>query len=408
MQHGRRNLSSTENLNEVESLDKSQTALGTKQHSFRSRPATSGMEVREGAVTIEVSETRHGASEGSGDGVFYNPVQELNRDITVGVLNAVSDECDSYLDAMCASGIRAVRAANAGYSVAGCDVDPAAVELARENLERNDLPGEIHHRNVNAYMHETHHDVVDLDPFGTPIPFVDAAFRSARKYVCVTATDTAPLCGAHFESGVRSYGAVPRNTEFHPEMGLRVLLSALVRTAARYDLAARPVLSHVSSHYVRTYLRLERGAQAADRLLEQLGYIDHCQKCLWREHERTLVADPTTACPECDQSTWTAGPVWLGPAHDTEFVETVAGSIPDDAGTTDKARDLLASIAAELETPTHYDQHRLYGRWGEPNVAMDAFLDSLRDSGYDASRTHYGGTTFKTTAGVGEIYDVFH
>ncbi len=366
------------------------------------------MEVREGDVTIEVSETRHGASEGSGEGVFYNPVQELNRDITVGVLRAVADECDSYLDAMTASGIRAVRAASAGYSATGCDVDPEAVDLARANLERNDLAGEIHRRNVNAYMHETRHDVVDLDPFGTPIPFVDAAFRSARKYLCVTATDTAPLCGAHFESGVRSYGAVPRNTEFHAEMGLRVLLSALVRTAARYDVAATPVLSHVSSHYVRTYLRLERGARAADRRLEGLGYIDHCQRCLWRDHEATLIADPTTECPECGQSTWTAGPVWLGAAHDPTFVESVATAIPETAGAAEKARDLLSTVAGELETPTHYDQHRLYGRWGEPNVAMDEFLEALRDAGHEASRTHYGGTTFKTDADVAEIYDAVH
>jgi tRNA (guanine26-N2/guanine27-N2)-dimethyltransferase len=366
------------------------------------------MEVREGAVTVEVPEKRHGASEGSGDGVFYNPVQELNRDITVGVLRAVESECESYLDAMTASGIRAVRAAAAGYSVAGCDVDSEAVDLARTNLERNGLDGEIHHRDVNAHMHETHHDVVDLDPFGTPIPFVDAAFQSARRYVCVTATDTAPLCGAHFESGVRSYGAVPRNTEFHPEMGLRVLLSALVRTAARYDIAATPVLSHVSSHYVRTYLRLDGGAQAADRRIEELGYIDHCQRCLWRDHEPTLVADPTDTCPECGQSTWTAGPVWLGAAHDPAFVEDVARAVPDDAGTVEKARDLLDSIAAELDRPTHYDQHRLYKRWGEPNVAMDDFLATLRDAGHEASRTHYGGTTFKTDAGVGAIHDALH
>ncbi|TKR25448.1 tRNA (guanine(26)-N(2))-dimethyltransferase [Natronomonas salsuginis] len=363
------------------------------------------MEVREGAVTIEVPEARHGASEGSGDGVFYNPVQELNRDITEAVLRTVADDCETYLDAMTASGIRAVRAADAGYAVTGCDIDSDAVDLARSNLERNGLAGEIHHRNVNAHMHEHRHDVVDLDPFGTPIPFADAAFRSGREYVCVTATDTAPLCGAHFESGVRSYAAVPRNTEFHAEMGLRVLLSALVRTAARYDIAATPVLSHVSSHYVRTYLRVDGGARAADARIGDLGYVDHCQRCLWREAERTLIADPTTTCPNCGQSTWTAGPVWLGPAHNAAFVERVAANVTESFGTAAKARDLLATIAGELDEPTHYDQHRLYKRWGEPNIAMDDFLDLLREAGFETSRTHYGGTTFKTDADVTEIAD---
>jgi tRNA (guanine26-N2/guanine27-N2)-dimethyltransferase len=361
------------------------------------------MEVREGGVTIAVPEERHGASEGAGPGVFYNPVQELNRDITVGVLRRVADECDSYLDAMTASGIRAVRAADVGYEATGCDIDEDAVELARQNLERNGLAGDIVHRNVNAHMHEARHDVVDLDPFGTPIPFADAAFRSGREYVCVTATDTAPLCGAHFESGVRSYGAVPRNTEFHPEMGLRVLLSALIRTAARYDVAARPVLSHVSSHYVRTYLDLEHRATAADDLLERLGYVDHCQRCLWRETEATLIADPTETCPNCGQSTWTAGPIWLGAAHDASFVAGVSDAIPESFGTAEAATDLLSTIAGELHEPTHYDQHKLYKRWNEPSIAMDGFLDALRTAGFDASRTHYGGTTFKTDADVAAI-----
>ena len=34
---------------------------------------------------------------------------------------------------------------------------------------------------------------------------------------------------------------------------------------------------------------------------------------------------------------------------------------------------------------------------------MDDFLADLRDAGYEASRAHYGGTTFKTDASVGEI-----
>jgi tRNA (guanine26-N2/guanine27-N2)-dimethyltransferase len=34
---------------------------------------------------------------------------------------------------------------------------------------------------------------------------------------------------------------------------------------------------------------------------------------------------------------------------------------------------------------------------------MEEFLGALRAAGYAASRTHYGGTTFKTDADVTEI-----
>lgn len=368
---------------------------------------TKGMYVREGDVELEVPERREGASEGSGEAVFYNPHQELNRDVTVATLTAYRDRnphAQTYLDAMTASGIRGVRAATAGYDVTCVDVDPDAVALARRNFTHNDLSGNVVQRDANALMHESAFDVIDLDPFGTPIPFADAALSNARNLVCVTATDTAPLCGAHFDSGVRTYSTVPRNTEYHREMGLRVLLSAMIRTAARYDVAATPVLSHVSRHYVRTYLELDRGATAANDLIDRLGYVHHCQDCLARSSERELIAHPPETCPVCEsQRVVTAGPIWLGAIAEPEFVRGVRETLDEQMGEYKRARRLLATVADELDTPTHYDQHRLCEEWGRPASAMDDFLDALRTAGFEASRAHYAGTAFKTDASVEAI-----
>ncbi|PSP89564.1 tRNA (guanine(10)-N(2))-dimethyltransferase [Halobacteriales archaeon QS_4_69_34] len=377
------------------------------------------MRVREGGIEIEVPEQ---PDAGVGDAVFFNPAQELNRDLTVAVLRAhrerdrrsdgrehgrsdgrESRRSRTYLDATAATGIRGVRAASEGWEVTCCDRDPEAVALCRRNLDRNEVAGAVEHRDANALMSESRFGVVDLDPFGTPIPFADAAVRSARGLLCVTATDTAPLCGAHFASGVRKYGAVPRNTEYHAEMGLRVLLSALVRTAARHDVAARPALSHATSHYVRTYLALTRRASDADDALRELGYLHHCPACLHREHERGLIAHPPAACPNCGEGVQTAGPIWLGATCDRGFVAAVRERVTDELGTAERARALLDRLGGELDTPTHYDQHRLCKLWGRSASAMDEFLGRLREAGFPASRTHYGGTTFKTTAGVAAI-----
>ena len=366
------------------------------------------MELTEGGLTIEVEQPRDGTSEGSGDGVFFNPTMELNRDITVAVLRAYQEReprVSTYLDAMAASGIRGVRAANEGYDVTCCDIDSEAVDLARENLARNDLDGTAVERNVNALLHESMFDVVDLDPFGTPIPFVDAAFANTRNLVCVTATDTAPLCGAHKQSGIRKYSTVPQNTDYHPEMGLRTLLSALIRTAARYDVAAQPICSHVSRHYARTYLELDHRATAADSLLEKLGFVHHCEDCLARRHEfgHHPQSVPET-CPACGSNRLlTAGPLWLGPVAEREFVSSVRRQLSAEMGTASRADRLLSTIETELDTPTHYDQHRLCKQWGVPANAMDEFIADLTDAGYKASQAHYSGTAFKTDATIEEI-----
>ncbi|WP_135829622.1 tRNA (guanine(26)-N(2))-dimethyltransferase [Halorussus halobius] len=362
------------------------------------------MRVSEGEVELEVPEQD---GEGVGDEVFFNPVQELNRDLTVATLRAYRDReprAETYLDAMAASGIRGVRAAAEGWDVTLADVDEAAVDLCRRNLERNGLDAEVAHRDANAVLHESVFDVVDVDPFGTPMPFADAAFANTRDLVCVTATDTAPLCGAHFHSGVRKYSAVPRNTDYHAEMGVRILVSALARTAARYDVGVRPVLTHATNHYVRTYLELDHGASDANAAIEELGHVSHCEDCLYREADEGLIADPLDACPECgSERVLVAGPLWLGPTHDAEFVAAVREQVDDAMGTATRARRLLDDLEAELHEPTHYDQHRLCKEWSRAASGMEEFLDGLRDAGFAASRTHYGGTTFKTTADVSEI-----
>ncbi|ELZ04112.1 tRNA (guanine(26)-N(2))-dimethyltransferase [Natrialba aegyptia] len=364
------------------------------------------MRVTEGELELEVPGEQ---TDGIEESVFYNPRQELNRDLTIATLRAYrerEDRAETYLDAMTASGIRGVRAAADGWDATCCDVNEDAVELARANLARNDCESRatVEHRNVNALMHEQVFDVIDLDPYGTPMPFADAAFANCRDLVCITATDTAPLCGAHFNSGVRSYSAVPRNTDYHAEMGVRILLSALARSAARFDVGVEPILTHATSHYVRTYLELEHKATAADAAIDTLGHISHCEDCLYREHEFGLHADPIEECPHCGGNRMlTAGPVWLGSIRDAAFVAAVRDEIPDAFGTAEKARDLCTTLETELDEPTHYDQHKLCRNWGLPANAMDEFLADLRDAGYAASRAHYGGTTFKTDASVGEI-----
>ncbi|CDK40847.1 tRNA (guanine(26)-N(2))-dimethyltransferase (Fragment) [Halorubrum sp. AJ67] len=187
-------------------------------------------------------------------------------------------------------------------------------------------------------------------------------------------------------------------------MGLRTLVSALVRTAARYDKAARPIVSHVSRHYARTYLELESGARAADDCLEALGHVDHCEDCLWRSATHGRIADPVDACPECGSNrVLTAGPIWLGPVADPDFARAVRREVTDDMGEAKRARKLLGTVARELDTPTHYDQHRLYKQWGEPAIGMDEFVERLRGAGHEASRAHYRGTAVKSTASIPQM-----
>ena len=134
------------------------------------------------------------------------------------------------------------------------DRDSQGTDLIRYNANHANLPVEIVERDANALLSERSFDAVDLDPFGTPAMYVDAAVRGSRRFLFITATDTAPLCGAHLKAGKRRYFAQPMNTEYHGEVGLRILLGFVVRETVKYDRGIEPLFCFAREHFVRLHL----------------------------------------------------------------------------------------------------------------------------------------------------------
>lgn len=363
------------------------------------------METREGGRAFVVPD--------ADDRAFFNPAMELNRDVTVAVLRAartglVGGETPTYLDAMAGAGVRGVRAALAGYAVTCCDRSEPALAYAAENLDRHGIDATVVHDDARRLLLDRRFDVVDLDPFGSPMPYADAAVVGTDRLLCVTATDTAPLCGAHLPAGIRRYASVPATTVDHPEIGLRTLIGALARTAARYDVAVEPVLSHTTRHYHRTYLALEERATSADAALEAVGFIEHCGTCRWRDTVAGLAPPLRARCPACDAELVRIGPLWLGPYRDAAFTRSVAAAVDASMGAATPATRLLERLADEAELVGHHDHHALCDRWDVPAGPIDDVLGGLRDRGHAASRTHFAGTTFKTDAPMDAVEAVVH
>lgn len=333
---------------------------------------------------------------GSGP-VFYNSRMELNRDSTVLLLSVLRPE--GYLDAMGASGVRGLRVANeTGIPVTINDWSQRAVDLIRQNVETLGLTAEVVHGDANALMSERKFETVDLDPFGTPAPFVDSAARSAGKYLFVTATDTAPLCGAHLKAGMRRYFARPRNTEYHPEVGLRILLGFVVREVIKYDRGVEPLFCYAHEHFHRLHLRIREGAAAADRSLARIGYVMQCPHCLYRSEQTGMLPEPET-CPLCGANLVPVGPLWTGRINDEATLSAMQEALP--AATLrsgSRIGRLLATCRQELETSSHYDYHVVAKSLRVSPGSIETVIGRLVDLGYRASRAHYSGTALKTDA----------
>jgi tRNA (guanine26-N2/guanine27-N2)-dimethyltransferase len=349
--------------------------------------------------------------------VFYNPEMELNRDINVAATAAfverfisrkgINREEIRYLDAFSASGIRGLRiAGEVGIHVTMNDWSPNAFELIKENIKINGLEEKSFavRKNTNLLLHEQRFHIVDIDPFGTPSPFLDAASSSVQSMLSVTATDTAPLCGAHLNSGIRKYAAVPLNTEYHSEMGLRILLGACARELAKHEKGMNPLLSHVTRHYVRIYVEILPGAKQADKTLKAMGFNIHCPTCGFREPVYGLAIHIDRECPLCGALTQLAGPVWLGILREEEFCNEVISQLDEHTlNTKDKAKKLISFSRDELDIPMFYDQHVICKELGVSATGIEILLEALRAYGFKASRTHFNGTSFKTDAPIRAI-----
>lgn len=341
--------------------------------------------ITEGAVTFET------------EGAFYNPRMALNRDINVAMTRSLG--ISQYLDALAASGIRGMRVAREAEAkeVSLNDVSPEACRLMEKNLARNFISATVTCCNANVLLHERHFQAVDLDPFGSPSSYLSAASRSALEYLFVTATDTAPLCGAHPMSGIRKYLATPLRTTYHREMGARILLGLAARELARLDKSMQPLLTHVTDHYVRIYLRLGKGAKLADRCLEKMGYVEHCPVC--GSFSLLNEPKPSGVCSHCSGKTALAGPLWLGRVQDGPAINNALRT----SNLSRRAEKILTSCAGEIDAPMYYDHHSICERLSLTPDRIDLILERLSSRGFQASRTHFYGLGIKTDANMEDV-----
>jgi tRNA (guanine26-N2/guanine27-N2)-dimethyltransferase len=336
--------------------------------------------------------------------IFFNRRMELNRDITILLLSILQPS--DYLDAMGATGIRGLRVATeCGIPVTISDREPAAIELIRQNIAHAGLDIAVIERDANALLTEQSFDAVDLDPFGTPAWVIDAAVRGTRRFLFVTATDTAPLCGAHLKAGIRRYGAIPMNTEYHSEVGLRILLGFVVRETVKYDRGIEPIFCYAREHFTRLHLRITRGAKAADDTLAHIGHIYQCKKCPYREEHPGMHAESLT-CPHCGVPLQPVGPLWLGSIHNDAIVDQLRERVKSmELGTKKDIVKLLEVCREELPTSSFYDYHELAKLrvCSPPNIAT--VIERIRAENYAVTRTHFSGYGIKTEAPLQVILD---
>jgi tRNA (guanine26-N2/guanine27-N2)-dimethyltransferase len=347
--------------------------------------------------------------------VFYNPVMELNRDIAILALKAYQHMVNreiSICEPLTSSGIRALRFAaeiQGVKKVLISDINERAFHLAKHNVRLNELQDRVTllHKDANCLLscHGAPHkrfNAVDVDPFGSPVPYLDSALRALRNrgILAVTATDLAPLCGVHSKACIRKYGGKPLRTEYCHELAVRLLAGCVATLAAKHDIGIRVVFSHCTDHYVRVYAEIGYGAKKADTSIKNLGYVLHCFNCLHRETAKDPFNKRLEKCPECGSKMDYAGPLWLERILDKQFCELMTKENTHTAfRNSGKIAKLLSLAKAEAEAPaTYYVLDKISQKLALPVPSVNAMLQILRDNSFQAFLTHFSSRGIRTDA----------
>ena len=238
-------------------------------------------EFQEGKAIFKANLSGKDKGPGKAKGVFYNPAMRLSRDLHVAFAKQF-DFSGIMLDGLAASGIRGIRLnLEAGVNIEFCDSSRMATETIAGNLEMNGIKSKIYNERVEDLLQDRKYDWIDVDPFGTPAPYLEAALKGLNDggILGVAATDTAVLCGAKPSICKKRYGAVSMRRVAAKEVGVRILLSRIHNIASGMDKGIEPLLCYSEGHHLRVFVRLgERKDVTLKWITKDMRIVDREEK----------------------------------------------------------------------------------------------------------------------------------
>ncbi|MCI4436356.1 MAG: hypothetical protein JHC33_06040 [Ignisphaera sp.] len=276
--------------------------------------------------------------------VFYNPAMIENRDITMAVLKNELNHHKGvfvFVDPMAATGVRGVRFALevlAGVDKEGeifmGDISDDAVKLIMHNIKVSNIDS-LSNVNVHVNLMDANEllyhlrrqkliiDYIDIDPFGSPAPFLHSALSTIRDggVVGITATDTAVLEGKYPATLYRRYGVKGVKSIISKDIAIRALLAYTMKTASIFDNFIYPILSYYTKHYIRIFVKVRKSATKANEYLKKcLGTMMVCNRCGFNFFASEETAARDVRCPICGGTMVSIKPLWICNLFDSEYV----------------------------------------------------------------------------------------
>jgi tRNA (guanine26-N2/guanine27-N2)-dimethyltransferase len=301
-----------------------------------------------------------------------------------------------------------------------CDTNPQAVKTAKQNVKNLGFAdrADVIHGDAKVLLmtesREKRFDFVDIDPFGTPAPYLSAAVQSISPkggLLAVTATDMPVLCGVYPKVSLRRYGGFSAKTPYTHEIAVRLLNGFVYSVAGSNDCSLEPLAVLSTDHYIRTWVRIETNRTESNRQVGNLGIIRYCIGCM---HSDVLPLTPKVQdvgfdhkIEGCKGHIRIAGPLWIGELFSDRFLNTAVKTLETNENENyhRKAPEMLEKMVEEtgLTHTPFIDLHALFDLHNLAPIKNQTIIGKLKEQGYEATRTHFKSTAIRTTATVDEV-----
>ncbi|MDW0260785.1 MAG: tRNA (guanine(10)-N(2))-dimethyltransferase [Nitrososphaeraceae archaeon] len=383
-------------------------------------------EIKEGKTSLLVPSSALSQSVPPKNPAFFNPNAKWNRDISMLVYKVYtsSSKNKTLADSICGVGARGLRASVEVPQIETIyfnDLNPIAIEFAKESAKLNQVQYKCIFKTnevckfLNFEEREIRRfDIVDLDPFGSPSPYVDCVLRSVSNggLISITATDTAVLCGVYPSVCYRKYYGFPIRSEYSNEIGVRLLVSFIALNATRFDLSVVPYFCHSNLHYLRVYLKIIFSSSLANTVSSKIGFIKHCQKCKSRRVEK--IREPNLVCDLCGAKCIMAGPLWIDSIFDSDFVNSMLNELKNSENRTSPRNDhnrllkMMQICTSELPIPAYFETDSIASSAKKSSISLDKVISTLASNGFQSSKTTMNEKGFKTNASPKEIIELLY
>ncbi|MDW0181862.1 MAG: tRNA (guanine(10)-N(2))-dimethyltransferase [Nitrososphaeraceae archaeon] len=383
-------------------------------------------EIKEGKTSLLVPSSALSQSVPPKNPAFFNPNAKWNRDISMLVYKVYtsSSKNKTLADSICGVGARGLRASVEVPQIETIyfnDLNPIAIEFAKESAKLNQVQYKCIFKTnevckfLNFEEREIRRfDIVDLDPFGSPSPYVDCVLRSVSNggLISITATDTAVLCGVYPSVCYRKYYGFPIRSEYSNEIGVRLLVSFIALNATRFDLSVVPYFCHSNLHYLRVYLKIIFSSSLANTVSSKIGFIKHCQKCKSRRVEK--IREPNLVCDLCGAKCIMAGPLWIDSIFDSDFVNSMLNELKNSENRTSPRNDhnrllkMMQICTSELPIPAYFETDSIASSAKKSSISLDKVISTLASNGFQSSKTTMNEKGFKTDASPKEIIELLY